>query len=232
MRGSMSMLLAVASVALLSGCGMTRAVHRPPNPVTPVVAESPDSLRPNKGSIWTSTERNALFQDNKARRVGDLLTVNILETSNASKSAKTELSRKTESDMSLGTMFGLTDAVKTVDGMGRFNPSAAMTGENDFTGDGSTERSSTLTATISCMVIEVLPNGYLRIEGRRDITLNNENQYIVLSGVVRPEDITAANTIQSTQIADARIEMSGDGSIDDQQRPSWFYELLSTVRVL
>ncbi len=84
-------------------------------------------------------------------------------------------------------------------------------------------------ASVSCVVTEVLVNGNLRVEGRQDITVNNENQFILLSGVIRPEDITPDNAVTSTQMADARIEYSGEGDVNDQQRSSWLSRLFATV---
>ncbi|MBF0446697.1 MAG: flagellar basal body L-ring protein FlgH [Magnetococcales bacterium] len=216
------------AVATLSGCGMTRASRRPPEPVTVVQPTAPEMLAPKKGSIWQSTDRNTLFLDNKARNIGDIITVNISERSSAEKDATTELKRGNSNSASLGGMLDLTTVLKSDQSLA----SATAASSHDFTGEGNTTRESTLIATVSCLVTEVMANGNLRIEGRRDITINHENQFILLSGIVRPEDISPENTVTSAQIADARIDYSGDGDIDDQQRPSWLSRFFSTVNVM
>ena len=223
----------LAAVALLSavglgGCGMTRASHRNPAPMAVVKPVAPEVLNPKKGSIWQTTDRNTLFLDNKARNIGDIVTVQILEKSKAEKDATTELKRGNTNNLSLGGMMDLTAVLKSDQSLA----TATGSSTNDFKGEGNTTRESTLSATVSCVVTEVLPNGNLRIEGRRDITINHENQFILLSGVIRPEDISPENSVTSAQIADARIDYSGDGDIDDQQRPNWVNRLFSTINII
>jgi flagellar L-ring protein FlgH len=230
---SSKLLISALIIAILglSGCGMTRSSQRPAAPIAVVKPTPPEMLAPKKGSIWQSTDRNTLFLDNKARNIGDIITVMISETSSADKAAKTDLTRSNTNTLTTGglaALSGVVGAAKTTLLDGTLSPKTT----NVFAGDGSTSRESTLSATISCLVTQVLPNGNLRIEGRRDITINNENQFILLSGIVRPEDITSKNTITSAQVADARIDYSGDGDIDDQQRPSWLNKFFSTVNIL
>lgn len=230
-RPALPLLLALA-LAGFSGCSnMTRASERPPEQVTVIKPQPQESLTPKKGSIWQTTDRNTLFLDNKARNVGDLVTVMVSETAKADKDASTKLSREGNTEVDLGGMFGLTQALQSK-GNKNLLDAAKLSNTFEHDGSGSTSRKGSLTATISCVVTEVLPNGNLRIEGRRDITVNNENQYIILSGVIRPEDISPSNMVRSTQVADARIDFSGDGDIDDQQRPSWLNQLFTNLRIL
>ncbi|MBF0162031.1 MAG: flagellar basal body L-ring protein FlgH [Magnetococcales bacterium] len=223
---AMLLLLAVA----LSGCGMTRAAARPPAPIAVVQPMPPENMSPRKGSIWQTSDRNTLFLDNKARNVGDIVTVRIVETSNAKKQAKTDMTR------SGNNSFGLTGVLSPAGLFGAKLPgdtgaalNGGLTNGNTFAGDGKTERNSLLKAVVSCVVTEILANGNLRVEGRQDITVNNENQFILLSGVIRPEDITPQNSVSSSQMADARIEYSGEGDVNDQQRSSWLSRIFSTV---
>ncbi|MBF0610196.1 MAG: flagellar basal body L-ring protein FlgH [Magnetococcales bacterium] len=224
------LLALTVGMTALSGCVMTRASERPPAPIAVIKPQTPEALSPKKGSIWQSTDRNTLFLDNKARNVGDLVTVVVSETSSAQKTASTGLSRDSSNDVDLDGLFGLSAAVTRANP--GFTDSASIQGKHEFKGQGSTTRQGTFTATISCAVTEVLANGNLRIEGRRDITVNHENQFIILSGIIRPEDISPSNSVRSFQIADARIDYSGDGDIDDQQKPSWLNQLFSTLRIL
>lgn len=231
------LLIPVLAVAV-SGCGMTRATERPPAPIAIVQPSPPESLTPKKGSIWQTTDRNTLFLDNKARNVGDIITVKVQESSSAIHDANTKQDRTNSNGVTAnGTVANTGDLnvskfLNNAIGAGTLVNSLTGGSTGQFEGKGNTNRKSQLTATISCVVTQVLANGNLRIEGRRDITVNHENQFILLSGVIRPEDISADNAVSSAQIADARIDYSGDGDIDDQQRPSWFGRMLSTINIL
>lgn len=217
-----ALLLAVG----VSGCGMTRASARPPVPISVMRPVAPESLTPRKGSIWQTSDRNTLFLDNKARNVGDIVTVRIVENSNAKKEAKTGLTRGGKNEFRLGGALGLSNILGSTSSV--LN-GGSINNTNDFKGDAKTERNSVLKAIVSCVVTEILPNGNLRVEGRQDITVNNENQFILISGVLRPEDITPQNEVASSQMADARIEYSGEGDLNDQQGPSWLSRVFSTI---
>ena len=110
-----------------------------------------------------------------------------------------------------------------------FSPSFGSTYKNDFDGEGETTRSGSFNTTIAVRVIEVLPNGNLVIEGKKETRLNNELQYIVLSGLVRPVDISTDNTVLSSKISDSRLEYSGSGVIADEQSPGWGRRILDNV---
>lgn len=227
-----ALLLAVS----VSGCGMTRAAQRPPTPVAVVKPIPPEKLAPRKGSIWQTTDRNTLFLDNKARNIGDIVTVVVVERSEAAKKANTKLDRNNDSSFSLSGLFSvakLLNATADVADTDRvaLDAGAAASGHK-FEGKADTDRESELLATVSCLVTEIFPNGNLRIEGRQDITVNHENQFIILSGIIRPEDISPQNSVRSSKMADSRIEYSGEGDVDGQQRPSWLNRFFSTVNIL
>lgn len=224
--------LVLVAALPLGGCGMTRASQRPSEPVAIVQPAPPETLAPNKGSIWQTSRRNSLFEDNKARYVGDIVKVRILENASSTNKAKTDVTKDNT------VAFGATSP--SLDKLLKVNPNhglsldsiAQATGSGESKADGKSERAAKLTATISCLVTEVLANGNLRIEGRRDITMDNENQFIIISGVVRPEDIDNKNSINSDMIADARIEYSGEGDLSDIQRPNVIFRALSTLSLL
>ncbi|MBF0131299.1 MAG: flagellar basal body L-ring protein FlgH [Magnetococcales bacterium] len=224
--------MALALTVPMSGCGMTRASQRPAEPVAIVQPTPPEVFAPNKGSIWQTSRRNSMFEDNKARYVGDIVKVRILESATSTSKAKSELKKDST------TGFGITSP--NLDTLLKIDPTKGVslnaltqaTGAAESNADGSNERAAKLTATISCLVTEVLSNGNLRIEGRRDITMDNENQVIIIAGVVRPEDIDNKNSINSDMIADARIEYSGEGDQSDIQRPNIFFRTLSTLNLL
>jgi flagellar L-ring protein precursor FlgH len=129
-------------------------------------------------------------------------------------------------DFNLHNVFGLKDLYK---GGNTFSPKVSGSGKSEFTGKGDTTREGKIVGTITAMVVEVLPNGNLVLGSRKEITINNEKQIFVFRGVVRPEDISADNTVPSTKIADARVYYVGDGVIQDKQSPGWLIRILDKV---
>ncbi|WHZ25252.1 MAG: Flagellar L-ring protein FlgH [Nitrospira sp.] len=225
LRISVNCLWMVAVGLLLQACSS------PPN-VSSKIAVAP--LPPPKtiGSLWQEENGRAyLYEDLRAMRIGDILTVKIAEDHKGSKSAETAVQRDSTINNSLAGsgagyigMPGLRFSDETKRQMG-INASAS----NKFDGKGATNRTGTLTGTISVIVTEVLPNGDLRIEGRREVTVNSEKQLMSIGGIVRRVDVDTKNTVLSSAIADARIEYSGLGVLDDVQRPGWFIRILDWV---
>ncbi|MBI5598579.1 MAG: flagellar basal body L-ring protein FlgH [Deltaproteobacteria bacterium] len=208
----------------LAGCGgaheMTHADQFPARPV-PAAAS---------GSLWSGENtKNRFFADFRARDVGDIITVTIVEKTEAKKEATTATGRDSIEDASVTDMFGmpLDFGMKNFAKLGNpFSPTVKGGHSNSFDGSGSTERKGEITANITVRVREVLPNGNLFVEGKKETTVNREKQYIILSGIVRTEDISRANTIPSDSIADLRIELSGYGVLSDKQGPGWLTRVL------
>lgn len=174
----------------------------------------------SKGSLWSENNSKAfLFQDSKASRVGDIITVRIVENAKGSKDATTKTARDSSIATKLNAFFGLPTA----------NSDIGASAKNSFDGSGSTTRSGQLTADVTAKVVELMPNGNMVINGTREVLINNERQYIAISGTVRPEDISRGNTILSTFIADARIEYTGRGVIFDNQSPGWLMRIFSWI---
>ena len=181
-----------------------------------------------RGGLWQEQTSPCLFRDLRAYRVGDLVTVNIVETSKATKKANTKTARQSSIDAGISNLLGYE---------GRFPfPSefqneamfkAAM--KNGFDGSGETSRDETMTASITARVMEVAPNGNLLIRGSRQIRVNNENQYITLTGLIRPVDISPDNTVLSSFVADAHIEYAGRGAVSDKQQPGWLMRAVDFV---
>lgn len=154
----------------------------------------------------------SLFADQKATRVGDAVMIYIVETSSASNNATTSTSRS--SDLSLSATG--TNAGKTM-----LSPSGGITTGNTFSGEGTTTTKGSVTARLSARVDSVLPNGNLLIHGNRVITINGEEQVINISGIVRPSDIQADNSVYSYNISDANISLKGNGIVSRSQEPGW-----------
>jgi len=185
------------------------------------------------GSIWPGeTTRNSFFQDLRARNVGDTVTVIISEKTSAVKEATTSTSRASSNDIAIKKFLGLPLKFGMSDFLGQgqpFSPEVSSNYDSAFDGSGTTKRSGQFSASITARVVEVLGNGNLVIEGKKDTILNNEHQYLILSGIIRPEDLSVDNRVDSTLISDARIEYSGKGVIGDEQRPGWLTRILDNV---
>ncbi|MBX9658775.1 MAG: flagellar basal body L-ring protein FlgH [Nitrospiraceae bacterium] len=192
------------------------------------------ALAPPKtlGSLWQEDNGRAyLYEDMRAMRVGDILTVKIVEKHRGSKSADTSAQRDSTLSNSLaGTGVGYIGipGIRLGD-EARRGLGVDASASNKFSGKGATNREGTLTGTISVIVVEVLPNGDLRVEGRREVTVNSEKQMMTIAGIVRRVDVDTKNTVLSSAIADAKIEYAGLGVLDDVQRPGWLVRILDWV---
>ena len=213
-------------MALLAA-GCAHDLRENSRPVMPKQIEKP---RPDysSGSIWQSSS-GGLVEDFKARARGDTLTVVITETASASKEATTGTSRKTELAAGIPNLLGLETKMTGISKWMDLDKLLSADTSSKFDGSGSTTRKEKLNATITAQVVDVLANGNLLIEGRRNVMVNNEDQIIVLEGIVRPKDISADNIVSSAQIADARITYSGKGIISDRQRPGWLMNIVDKV---
>ncbi|MEC7641482.1 MAG: flagellar basal body L-ring protein FlgH [Nitrospinota bacterium] len=193
----------------------------------------PESKLRAEGSVWKGdSNRNMLFSDAKARNVGDIVTIIVEENTSSTQTATTQTSRQTGMDLQTGRLLGLPGnlGIQNFLGLGNgFNPNLDAQSNKSFDGSGTTTRNGTLTSTITAVIKEVNPNDTFLIEGRRSVTVNNEEQIMVLTGVVRYQDIGFQNTISSTLIADASITFSGEGVVADEQRVGWGSRLISWI---
>ncbi|WP_414503077.1 flagellar basal body L-ring protein FlgH [Zymobacter sp. IVIA_5232.4 C2] len=208
-------------LAVLEGCAyvprqniVNGPTSSPPQPAPVAVAN---------GSIYQANYVRPLFEDRRPRGIGDILTVVLNEKVNAAKNSSASASREGSGSLTVTAVpkltGGLVDASQNMD----------MSGKNDFSGKGAAAANNSVTGTISVTVRDVLPNGNLSVIGERQIGINQGTEYIRLSGIVNPRFITAQNTIQSTQIADARLEYYGDGFIDEAQRMGWLQRFFLNI---
>ncbi|MEJ5347454.1 MAG: flagellar basal body L-ring protein FlgH [Desulfosoma sp.] len=202
----------------------------PPPPLQEQWAPSPTELAQPKpvptGSLWNARQES-LFQDIKAHRVGDIVTIMVSEQSKASKEAATSTSRTRELKGE-GNFMGLSTPSQTI--LQPVNKTGyGLNFDSTFTGKGSTKKADSMTAYMTATVTEILPNGNLVIRGSRWTKVNDELQQIVLEGVVRPMDITRDNTVLSQNIAEAKIFFVGKGPVSRHQKPGWLGQLLDTV---
>ena len=179
----------------------------------------PEPQSANMGSLWEPDNGRAfMFEDRRASRVGDIVIIKIVEQHRGSKSANTTADR--ESSLNAGVSGGLFGINTLAQKFAQFFSVDAET-SNSFEGEGSTSREDTLTGTIAAQVVEVLPNGDLRIQGKREVRVNSETQTMKIKGIVRRIDLDTQNTVVSSAVADADISYTGLGVIDDVQRPGW-----------
>jgi len=232
-KKSIRLVIIAVILAILSGC----AVNQPP-----VINKNYDTSyaplpivpsQPKEGSLFDPDIDSSLVADFRARKVGDILTVKIEENLRGSKDVKTKTDKKTSVNVGLTGILGLefnkkvgphypnqkVDATKAIGGMG----------ENKFDSQGQTSGDTKLAGTISVRVVKKLPGGNLFIRGSREITINNETQYMILTGIVRPADIDHNNEVSSTKIADARIMYTGGGYLSEMQHPGWLGRLIGII---
>jgi len=217
----------LALIFLFAGCLAQKTENvRPDNVVVPPAAKP----QPAAGSIWSGESTNNLIcSDKKARYINDIVTIIISETAVGGNKASTNTSRDTSTSAAITALLGIDNKILAHNANMGGEISIGGTSANSLKGAGDTTRSSTLSASISARVLKVFDNGNLLIEGRRQLTVNAEDQYLVITGIVRPEDITAINTVASQYIADARIIYTGDGVINDKMRPGWLSRVVDWV---
>lgn len=185
------------------------------------------SFAPN--SLWRTGSR-AFFKDQRARQVGDLVTVKVKVTDRAQLNNSTKRSRKNGEDVGADNAFGFENKLD------KFLPDGASSGSllkldsaASSEGAGSVNRSETLTTSVAAVVTQTLPNGNLVIEGKQEIRVNFEVRELIVAGVIRPEDIESDNTIDSAKIAQARIAYGGRGQITDVQQPRYGQQVMDIL---
>ncbi|RTE66870.1 flagellar basal body L-ring protein FlgH [Amphritea opalescens] len=205
----------LAAVLLLGGC--TSAVPKPDNPrFAPVRPQAMEAPREVTGSIFNAATSNSLYGDGRAHRVGDIITIVLEESTSSTKSNKTSVDKSNSQTIDSPTVFGIQPTI-----LGK--PLSFGSGESEtaFDGEGSSDMSNSLDGNITVTVHEVLPNGLMIVKGEKWLTLNQGDEYIRVSGMIRPQDITSSNTVNSTQLADARITYSGSGELNDSNSMGW-----------
>jgi flagellar L-ring protein precursor FlgH len=227
------------ALAALTACAPASKQAKPMPQVTPTVAKAPPPAE-NPGSVFSQNQPTFLFDDTRARRIGDILTVNIIDTSKSDLKAETKNDRTSSNQLGVSNYFGNKEFAGNLSGqlggptfgmkglVGADNMVGATTNQK-FQSKGETKRESTVTASIGCRIVNILPGGVMQLEGARQTRVNNENQIIVVKGLVRPIDVGPGNTVPSTQLADCQIEYYGEGDLADRQKSGWLARLLDNV---
>jgi flagellar L-ring protein precursor FlgH len=221
--------LTIVTVLLLTACAPSRT--QPDPNYAPARPPAPTPAALNNGAIYQVGFGISLYEDIKARRVGDILTVVLIENTNASKKASTATKKENAIDLKDPTMFGSAIQYSMPGGtLGRALP-LSKTNHNslevsadtkqDFTGSGTSSQSNSLTGNISVTVTEVLSNGNVMVRGEKILALNEGDEFVRLSGVVRQQDIRPDNTVLSSSIANAQITYGGSGAVADSSSHGW-----------
>lgn len=211
----------VLLLAMLVGCSMNPPAPPDPEfaPIRPVVAVPPVS---DNGTIYQQNYGMSLFSDVSAKRVGDVITVILQENTNARKSAATKTSKDSEVDLPTPSVLG-----QSLSLLGK-PISASLSGSTAFDGKGDSAQSNSLTGRVTVTVSEVLPNGYLVVQGEKRLTLNQGAEHIKFSGVVRPADVRSDNTILSGNVANAQIIYSSSGVLADANSQGWLSRVFNS----
>lgn len=222
------LLIMSAALAGLSGC----VINQGPTPndphYAPVMIPTPAPGASTNGSLFNSATSMDLFSDRKARRVGDILTVNLEETTVSKKSAAVSVDKDStttipEAAGGAGTLLGAGV------GLGGIGLGTDLSATREFSGEAGADQSNNLRGTIAVSIVDVWPNGALVIRGEKWLTLNRGEEFIRLSGVVRPEDVSADNTVNSTRIANAQISYAGKGALADSQSMGWLSRFFNSA---
>ncbi|GAB6049537.1 flagellar basal body L-ring protein FlgH [Hydrogenophilus islandicus] len=210
----------VRCVAVLGAVAVTGCAALDTTP--PAIVHQPMTARPvpidtqpaATGAIFRPQASRPLFEDRKPRYVGDILTINLVEKTSAKKNSDANAKRKTNSSEKVDALGRL--PLNGLAGLG-------LTASSDMSleGKGSASADNTFNGTITVTVIDTFPNGNLLVSGEKQLAINQGREYIRFSGVVNPDTISGQNTVESTQVADARIEYVGSGYIDEAQRMGW-----------
>jgi flagellar L-ring protein precursor FlgH len=220
-------LLPLLGCVVLSGC--VAPAPKPDDPYyAPVLPRTPLPASQTNGSIYQAGFETNLYDDRKAYRVGDIITITLSERTQASKKAGSSMSKDSSANIGLTSLFG--------GGVSIDNPSSGLNplkaenlsldvgynGTRDTDGESEADQSNSLSGSITVTVAEVLPNGILAVRGEKWLTLNTGDELMRIAGMIRADDIATDNTVSSTRVANARITYSGTGAFADASQPGWF----------
>ncbi len=213
-------------LSLLGGCASTppTSVHQPMT-ARPVHQDVPQA---GNGSIYQVASARPLFEDRRARYVGDTLTINITESNKASAESASNASRTANTTANVNALNVYPFNVKPLTGLGGLNVDAGSS--NTFAGKGDVENTNAFTGTITVTVIEVYSNGNLLVSGEKQVSIGHQQEFIRLSGVVNPRDIRSeTHSVDSSRVADARIEYKASGYISEAQVMGWLARFFLSV---
>ena len=217
----MKRLISIIIFIMLSACStyVEETNNQQFKPLRPSFEEF-EKAEPSNGSIYSTSSSGLFSSDRRAKKVGDILSVTLSETFSSNK-AVTNSSAKADT---IGAEVGPTGILRNLAGLGG---SASKT--NSFSGSMATNQSNSLSGTVSATIVRVFPNGNLEIKGQKKLRITEGTEYIRLSGIIRPEDISTTNTVSSAKIAEAQIEYVGAGILDSATKPGWGSKIFRAI---
>lgn len=231
-----ALVAAMTAAGMLGGCAGQERHAVPSLPMTPAQQYTePEQRYSNPGSLYSAAESPDLYADNRARRVGDIILIKVVETSKSKSKADTTADRQTDNSLGVAAAFNrdtmglFPGAGGTLSGKIGVDPMLSTRSTSSLSASGETKRENYVTATIGARVLNVLPGGVLQVQGAREVRVNEETQYMVVSGLVRAQDVASDNSVESTQLADSRVEYYGKGVLADKQKQGWLTRLLDNI---
>jgi flagellar L-ring protein precursor FlgH len=224
MKFQPKLVMVILLAILMQACASTRIIVQPDPQYAPVDLSLVQFQPKNNGSIFQAGRSVRLFEDNKAFRIGDVLSVTLSESTNASKSAATNTAKDDDVAIGAGAILGSTGP--SINGNLAFTNT--LNGTRSFTGSGDSAQSNSLNGEIAVTVAEILPSGNLVVRGEKLIGMNQGSEYIRISGLVRPQDVSSNNVVLSGKLANARIYYGGGGVIAESNTKGWLSRLFDS----
>ena len=206
----------VLGILSLGACTMSQPMRPEPKyePTYPMIQHPPEAI---DGALYQEGFALSLFSDRGARRVGDIVTIILEEQTSSKKSAGTTVKKETESTMKEPIVLGsLIKGVAENAGL-----TTSLDNNNEFSGEAESDQSNSLSGTITAVIAKVMPNGLMLVQWEKWLNLNQGEEYIRISGLLRPEDVDGSNSVSSLRLADARIAYSGTGTLADSNKAGW-----------
>ncbi|MEF2231364.1 MAG: flagellar basal body L-ring protein FlgH [Pseudodesulfovibrio sp.] len=223
-------LIAATAIILLAGCAPRYKEEPMPILTEPVFEEQNPASNP--GSLYDVNRSEFLYDDNRAARVGDIVLVVVAESASTKLKSETTAKKENTIDNSVTAMptTGIVGNIPFAASLGaKVGANIGAAQSTDFKGNGETKQENTFDATVATRIVRRLPGNLLQVEGARRIRVNHETQFLVVRGLIRQRDIESDNTISSTKLAEAQIEIYGQGVVSDKQRPGWLSRILDNI---
>ena len=222
LRTSFCLLVMVLGLSACTSVPLEKDVYPDDPAYSPVSAQSLQPPPTVDGSLFQASYSMGLYTDQQARRAGDIITVIFDEQYQSSKTAQTKSDKSSTNSMVPNSIAGV------VPGWKNLTLDMDTDASRSFDGKGEADRSNSLSGQISVSVAEILPNGILRIRGEKWLTLSEGDEYIRITGLIRPQDITPDNTVPSSKVADARISFGGRGNLNNATKQGWLGRILNS----
>lgn len=213
----------VSLVLMLFGCALPSGPTPNEKDFAPVMPPMPTPPKSTAGAIYNPVTAGFLFEDRRAHMIGDIITVRLVENTQAQKKANTNIKKDDATDISAPSIMGLP---LTYNGNNLL--STSLSDNRDFKAQSDSQQSNSLNGQVSVMVVDLLPNGYLSIKGDKWLNINTGEEFVRISGIVRPEDVAPDNTVLSTRVANARISYSGTGQMAEANSRGWLSRFFSS----